>query len=66
MPTTELDDDLEGLRLIYQGCNTITPRMRRVSLELAWDRYVVQPTREERLRVTVRRVTVREETPDVQ
>lgn len=37
------DPDILGLKWILEGCEKSTPRMRKASLEYAWDRYIVHP-----------------------
>lgn len=35
-------EDIEGLELICEGLEKTSPRMRRASLEFAWDKYVTR------------------------
>lgn len=46
----DVDNDIEGLRLMFEGMQKITPRMRQASIELVWDKYILQPLRDEKER----------------
>jgi len=48
-PTLDATDkDLKGLELVIKGLEMTTERIRRPTLEFAWDRYVSDPIRKKK------------------
>lgn len=39
-------EDIEGLRLICNGMEMTTPRMREAAIQFAYDKYIRQPKRD--------------------
>ena len=41
----KMDPEVKALGLVLRGMETASPRMRRATLEFAWDKYVSTPAR---------------------
>lgn len=41
-PESTEDNDIDGLRLVLEGLEKTSPRMRAATLRFAWDKYVAR------------------------